>query len=49
MTLMNMINTDNSRKILFHHKHQRHLRSIVFGGAGQLRIILQFLIFHLTI
>ncbi len=28
MTLMNMINTDNLREILFNHNYQRHLRSI---------------------
>ncbi len=32
MTQMNMINADNSRKILSHHNYQRHQRSIVFSG-----------------
>ena len=33
MTQMNMMNTDNSIKILFNHNYPRHLRPIVFEGA----------------
>jgi len=35
MTQMNMMNADNSIKILFNHNYQRHQRSIFRYQAGR--------------